>query len=132
MEMALADRSCGGVVIAQDRRVAAKGSIRAHDVHVPGVLVDHVVETPGMLQTTATPCDPATSGEIIRPLDGFSMLDFGIQKVIARRVAQELRKAWIVNIAFGVPANVPRVFLEEGHHGSVFRVIERGAVGGIP
>ena len=31
---------------------------RAHDVHVPGILVDHVVETPDMLQTTAKPNDP--------------------------------------------------------------------------
>ncbi len=132
MEMALAARNCGGMVITQVRRVAANGSIRAHDVHVPGILVDHVVETPDMLQTTATPYDPAISGELIRPLDSFRMMDFGIQKVIARRVAQELRKGWIVNIGFGVSANVPRVFLEEGHHGSVTWVIEQGAVGGIP
>ncbi len=132
MEMALAARNCGGKVIAQVRRVAANGSIRARDVHVPGILVDHVVESPDMLQTTATHYDPAISGELIRPLDSFSMMDFGIQKVIARRVARELRNGWIVKIGFGVSANVPRVFLEEGHHGSVTWVIEQGAVGGIP
>ena len=132
VEMALAAKNCGGMVIAQVRRVAANGSIRPHDVHVPGILVDHVVEAPDMLQTTATPYDPAISGELIRPMDSFSLMDFGIQKVIARRVAQELRKGWIVNIGFGVSANVPRVFLEEGQHGSVTWVIEQGAVGGIP
>ncbi len=132
MEMALAARNCGGMVIAQVRRVSANGSIRAHDVHVPGIVVDHVVEAPDMLQTTATPYDPAISGEHIRPLDSFRMMDFGIQKVIARRVAQELRDGWVVNIGFGVSANVPRIFLEEGHHGSVTWVIEQGAVGGIP
>lgn len=93
MEMALAVRNCGGMVIAQVRRVAANGSIRAHDVHVPGILVDHVVETPDMMQTTATPYDPAISGEIIRPLDSFRMMEFGIQKVIARRVAQPVIQA---------------------------------------
>lgn len=132
MEMALAARNCGGTVIAQVRRIAANGSIRPHDVRVPGILVDHVVEAPDMLQTTATPYDPAISGELIRPLDSFQLPEFGVQKVIARRVAQELRDGWVVNVGFGVSANVPRIFLEEGLHGAVTWVIEQGAVGGIP
>ncbi len=132
MEMALAAHNTGGKVIAQVRRVADNGSIRPHDVRVPGILVDHVVEAPDMLQTTATPYDPAISGELIRPLDTFSIPDFGVQKVIARRVAQELHAGWAVNIGFGVSANVPRIFLEEGQHGKVTWVIEQGAVGGIP
>lgn len=132
MEMALAARNCGGIVIAQVRRVAQNGSIRPHDVRVPGILVDYVVEAPEMLQTTATPYDPAISGELIRPLDSFSIPEFGVQKVIARRVAQELQAGWAVNIGFGVSANVPRIFLEEGRHGTVTWVIEQGAVGGIP
>lgn len=132
MEMALAARNNGGIVIAQVRRVAQNGTLRPHDVRVPGILVDHVVEAPEMLQTTATPYDPAISGELIRPLDSFRLTEFGVQKVIARRVAQELRAGWAVNIGFGVSANVPRIFLEEGRHGDVTWVIEQGAVGGIP
>ena len=132
MEMALAARNNGGIVIAQVRRVARNGTLRPHDVRVPGILVDHVVEAPEMLQTTATPYDPAISGELIRPLDSFRLMEFGVQKVIARRVAQELQAGWAVNIGFGVSANVPRIFLEEGHHGAVTWVIEQGAVGGIP
>ena len=132
MEMALSAHNSGGKVIAQVRRVARNGSIRPHDVHVPGILVDFVVEAPDMLQTTATPHDPAISGEVIRPLDSFSVPPFDPQKVIARRAAQELKDGWTVNIGFGVSANVPRIFLEEGRHGSVTWVIEQGAVGGIP
>lgn len=132
MEMALAAHNCGGKVIAQVRRVAQNGSIRPHDVHVPGILVDHVVEAPEMLQTTATPYDPAISGELIRPLGSFALPEFNVGKVIARRVAQELQRGWAVNIGFGISANVPRIFLEEGQHGAVTWVIEQGAVGGIP
>jgi propionate CoA-transferase len=132
MEMALAARNNGGIVIAQVRRVARTGTLRPHDVRVPGILVDHVVEAPDQLQTTATPYDPAISGELIRPLDSFELTPFGVQKVIARRVAQELKAGWAVNIGFGVSANVPRIFLEEGRHGDVTWVIEQGAVGGIP
>ncbi len=132
LEMALAAHNTGGLVIAQVRRVAANGSLRPHAVHVPGVLVDLVVEAPDMLQTTATPYDPAISGEVIRPLDSFEIPEFGVGKAIARRVAQELRDGWAVNVGFGVSANVPRIFLEEGRHGSVTWVIEQGAVGGVP
>ena len=132
MEMALAAHNSGGKVIAQVRRVAENGTIPPKDVRVPGILVDHVVEVPDMLQTTETLYDPAISGELIRPLDTFSTPEFGVQKVIARRVAQELKAGWAVNIGFGVSANVPRIFLEEGQHGAVTWVIEQGAVGGIP
>ena len=132
MEMALAAHNNGGLVIAQVRRIAQNGSIRPHDVRVPGILVDVIVEAPDMLQTTATPYDPAISGELIRPLDTFSIPEFNLGKVIARRVAQELSDGWAVNIGFGISTNVPRIFLEEGLHGAVTWVIEQGAVGGIP
>ena len=85
-----------------------------------------------MLQTTGTPYDPAISGELIRPLDSFHQVEFGVAKAIARRVAQELRTDWAVNVGFGVSANVPRILLEEGLHGQVTWVIEQGAVGGVP
>ncbi|MFV0384811.1 acyl CoA:acetate/3-ketoacid CoA transferase [Paracoccus sp. (in: a-proteobacteria)] len=132
MEMALAAHNCGGKVIAQVRRVCANGTLRPHDVKVPGILVDVIVEAPEMLQTTATRNDPAISGELFRPLHSFRRPDFNIGKVIARRVATELRDGWAVNIGFGISANVPRILLEEGHHGKVTWVIEQGAVGGVP
>lgn len=132
MEMALAARTSGGVVIAQVKRIAQRGTLKPHDVRVPGILVDIIVEAPDQLQTTATAYDPAISGEVFRPLDTFRTPDFNPAKVIARRVAQELRHGWAVNIGFGISANVPRVLLEEGLHGAVTWVIEQGAVGGIP
>jgi len=132
MELALAAHNCGGLVIAQVKRVAQAGSLRPHDVRVPGILVDMIVEAPDQLQTTATAYDPAISGELFRPLDTFRTPAFDPAKVIARRVAAELEPGWAVNIGFGISANVPRIFLEEGRHGEVTWVIEQGAVGGIP
>ncbi|MFD2442212.1 malonate decarboxylase subunit alpha [Paracoccus kondratievae] len=129
MEMALAAHNCGGIVIAQVRRIAAQGTLKPHDVKVPGILVDVIVEAPDQLQTTATPHDPAISGEVFRPLASFRAADFNPGKVIARRVAQELRSGWAVNIGFGISANVPRILIEEGLHGAVTWVIEQGAVG---
>jgi acyl CoA:acetate/3-ketoacid CoA transferase len=132
MEMALAARNCGGIVIAQVKRIAASGTFRPHEVRVPGILVDVIVEAPDQLQTTATAYDPAISGELFRPLHTFRLADFNVGKVIARRVATELQSGWAVNIGFGISANVPRIIIEEGHHGKVTWVIEQGAVGGVP
>ena len=132
LDLALAAHNCGGMVIAQARCITEPGTMRPHDVRVPGILVDHVVEAPDQLQTTSTRHDPAISGEIIRPIHSFSIPEFGVAKVMARRVAQEIRPGWVVNIGFGISANVPRIFLEEGRHGEVTWVIEQGAIGGIP
>ena len=132
LDQALAVRNNGGRVIAQVKRVVKAGSIRPYDVHVPGVLVDHIVVAPEQMQTTNTAYDPAISGEVIRPDDSFALMDWGPEKVIARRVAGELAEASAVNLGFGICANVPRVLLEEGLNGAVTWVIEQGAVGGMP
>lgn len=132
MEQALAARNNGGIVIAQVKRVVANGTLKPQDVRVPGILVDHIVVAPDQLQTTQTPYDPAISGEVFRPLSTFRTPEMNIQKVIARRVAMELRDGMAVNIGFGISANVPRILLEEGQHGKVTWVIEQGAVGGVP
>lgn len=132
MEVALAAHNTGGIVIAQVKHVVANGTLPPHHVHVPGILVDYVVEAPDQWQTTQTPYDPAISGETNRDLASFSLMEFGVGKVIARRVAQELKRGWAVNLGFGVSANVPRIFLEEGLHGQATWVIEQGAVGGVP
>ena len=95
-------------------------------------MVDYIVVAPDQLQTTNTVYEPAISGEIFRPLSSFETPKFDIAKVIARRVAQELRDGDAVNIGFGISANVPRILIEEGRHGAVTWVIEQGAVGGVP
>jgi len=132
LDQALSVRNNGGLVIAQVKRLAAFGTLKPHDVVVPGVLVDAIVVAPDQMQTTHTPYDPAISGEVFRPLSSFETPAFGVAKVIARRVAQELRDGDAVNIGFGISANVPRILIEEGRHGAVTWVIEQGAVGGVP
>src|SRR5258708_4700356 len=132
LDQALAVRNNGGLVIAQVKRLAAAGSLRPHDVVVPGILVDVIVVAPEQKQTTNTPYDPAISGEIFRPLSSFETPPFSVAKVIARRVAQELRDGDAVNIGFGISANVPRILIEEGRHGAVTWVIDQGALRGVP
>jgi propionate CoA-transferase len=132
LDLAMAAHNNGGIVIAQVKRVIRDHPLKPHDVYVPGILVDFIVEAPDQWQTTQTPYDPAISGKVFKPLDSFSHMEFGTGKAIARRVAQELKEGWAVNLGFGVSANVPRILLEEGLHGKTTWVIEQGAVGGIP
>jgi acyl CoA:acetate/3-ketoacid CoA transferase len=132
LDQALSVRNNGGLVIAQVKRLAKAGTLKPQQALVPGVLVDVIVVAPDQMQTTQTVYDPAISGEIFRPLSSFELPPFNISKVIARRVAQELREGDAVNIGFGISANVPRILIEEGRHGAVTWVIEQGAVGGVP
>ncbi len=131
-DLALAAHNNGGIVIAQVKRQAQAGFFKPQQIHVPGVLVDYVVVAPEQTQTSQTVYEPAISGEIFRPLASFETIPWGVGKVIARRVAQELRSGDAVNIGFGISANVPRILIEEGCHGAVTWVIEQGAVGGVP
>ena len=132
LEQAIAVRNAGGFVIAQVKRVTAAGSLRPHDVRVPGHLVDAIVVDPDQLQTTETAYDPAISGEIMRPWDSFSLAEHGIEKVVARRAALELRRGQTANLGFGISAMVPRVLLEAGEQQAVTWAIEQGATGGMP
>ena len=132
LDQAIAVRNHGGIVIAQVKRVTANGSLRPKDVHIPGNLVDVVVVDPDQKQTTETDFDPAISGEIMRPWSSFALTEYGVEKIIARRAAQELRKGQSANLGFGISANVPRILLEEGYEQAITWAIEQGAVGGMP
>ncbi len=132
LEQAIAARNNGGLVIAQVERMTASGSLRPHDVRVPGHLVDLVVIDVDQKQTCETPYDPAISGQVMRPWDSFALADYGVEKVIARRAALELSKGQTANLGFGISAMVPRILLEAGHPEAVTWAIEQGAVGGVP
>ena len=131
-DLSIATRSHKGLVIAQVKRITADGLLRPNEVHVPGHLVDFIVVDPDQKQTTNTDYDPAISGEIRRPWNGFSHMDHGIEKVIARRAAMELKSGNTAVLGFGISANVPRILIEEGYTQDVNWAIEQGAVGGVP
>ncbi|OMH29434.1 acyl CoA:acetate/3-ketoacid CoA transferase [Motiliproteus sp. MSK22-1] len=132
LEQALCVRNSGGIVIAQVKQVVRNGSQRPYQVHIPNNLVDYIVVDPEQMQTTQTPYDPAISGEVLRPDSSFETAEFSPEKIIARRVSQELAVGQAVNLGFGISANVPRILLEEGHDTKVTWVVEQGAVGGVP
>ncbi|MBP1136636.1 acyl CoA:acetate/3-ketoacid CoA transferase [Arthrobacter sp. PvP023] len=132
LDLAYAAHNNGGIVIAQVKRLAEAGSLHPQHVKVPGILVDAIVIAEDQLQTTLTPNDPAISGQLRRPLSSLPHIGFSLEKITARRAAQELKAGEIVNLGFGVSALVPHVLVEENQGREVSWVIEQGAVGGIP
>jgi acyl CoA:acetate/3-ketoacid CoA transferase len=132
LDVALAARNNGGVVIAQVKRTTSRASIPTQRVHVPSTLVDCVVVDPDQMQATQTRYDPAISGEVRRPLSAFPPVPFGADKVIARRAAMELARGDAVNLGFGISPLVPRILIEEGLQDEVTWAIEQGPVGGVP
>ncbi|WP_176084565.1 CoA-transferase [Martelella sp. HB161492] len=132
LEQAICVRNHGGLVIAQVERVTKRGSLRPHDVRVPGHLVDLIIVDPDQKQTCETPYDPAISGQVMQPWSHFDLAEHGVEKIIARRAAMELKPGMTANLGFGISALVPRILLEEGHAEAVTWAIEQGAVGGMP
>jgi propionate CoA-transferase len=132
LDLAYAAHNNGGIVIAQVKRLAEAGSLHPQHVRVPGILVNAVVLAEDQLQTTLTANDPAISGQLRRPMGTLPHVEFSLEKITARRAAQELHAGEIVNLGFGISALVPHILVEEDQGREVSWVIEQGAVGGIP
>lgn len=132
LDQAYAAHNNGGIVIAQVKRLAVAHSQHPQAVKVPGILVDAIVLAPLQLQTTLTDNDPTISGQLRAPFSELPAVEHSVEKITARRAAQELRAGETVNLGFGVSALVPHILVEEGLAQEVSWVIEQGAVGGVP
>jgi propionate CoA-transferase len=132
LPMAQAARRCGGIVIAQVKRMALRGTLPAKQVKVPGMLVDLIVVEPAQTQTFFTVHDPAYAGEVKVPLDDIPALPFSARKVIARRAALELFSGAICNLGSGVSTGIASIAAEEKAIDAVVLTNEQGLIGGAP
>lgn len=130
-----------GIVIAQVMYTVKSGSLNAKVVHVPGPLIDYIVEAPPEYHTQSASFkyDPRICGRV-RPTDlciqQNGKLDF--EYVIARRVTVELveligklGRPIIVNLGIGIPSMVARVINEEGLGELINTTVESGPWGGL-
>jgi len=129
---AMAARNCGGKVIAQVKRAAARGSLNPQMVRVPGILVDAVVVDEGQKQATGIDYDPSASGELKKPWARIEKVPMGVEKILARRALMELSKGYVVNLGFGIPSLISQVAVEEGLIDQITYTVEHGAIGGVP
>lgn len=132
LSMAQAARRCGGIIIAQVKRMAVRGTLPAKQVKVPGMLVDAVVIDAEQTQTFFTVHDPAYAGEMRVPLDHIAALPFSPRKVIARRAALELFPGAICNLGSGVSTGIASIAAEEAMLEAVVLTNEQGLIGGAP
>jgi propionate CoA-transferase len=112
--LALAVKASGGTVIAQVGRIVDCGSRPAHDVRIPGNLVDHVVVAPGEMTGTDVRNDPGYLQAVPDALARLPRLPFGADKIVARRVAQEIPTGEVSIFGFGAPSDAVLVLAEDG------------------
>ncbi|MCH4166554.1 MAG: acyl CoA:acetate/3-ketoacid CoA transferase [Megasphaera sp.] len=133
LSIAEAAKASGGIVIAQVKKVAMRGSLDPKQVKIPGVLVDYIVksEAEDHLMTWDQEFNPAYNGDLRVPVDSLKTLPLNTRKIIARRCAMELIPDAVVNLGIGMPEGVSVVASEEGVDSMVLTT-EAGTIGGIP
>ena len=136
LDLALAVKAGGGTVIAQVSRIVPRGSRPARDVRIPGALVDHIVVAPGEPVGTGVQDDPGYLGVVPEVLSRLPRLPAGADKIIARRVARELRPGETSIFGFGASSDAVLALAEDGGLGDggpgAHRfTTEHGSFGGV-
>lgn len=134
--LALAAKASGGTVIAQVRRIVDRTSRPATAVRLPGVYVDHVVVDEGMMMTTDVPYEPAYFSGRRLDIGSLRAPPFSADRIIANRIAPEVRAGELAIFGFGAATDVPLVMAEaglfEGGRLADFpATTEHGAYGGV-
>jgi propionate CoA-transferase len=132
LSMAQATRRCGGLIIVQVARLAARYSIPPKQVKIPGILVDLVVVDPNQRQTYLMDYSPAYAGELRVPLTEISPLSLDMRKVIARRAALELMPGAVCNLGSGISTGISNIAAEENILDKITLTNEQGLIGGAP
>ena len=132
LAMAMAARNSGGIVIAQVRDLAPRGSLPLRDVKVPGALVDHVLVDAEQWQTYITQDSPYYAGVRRKPVTDEPPLPLDVRKIIARRSLLEFPRGAICNLGFGISQLIGRVAWEEGITDQLVLTVEQGIFGGVP
>jgi propionate CoA-transferase len=129
---AQATYNSGGIVIAQVKRIAKRGTLNPRMVRVPAHMVTAVVHDPKQWQTYNEEYDPGLCGHIKVPVSAIAPLEFGLRKLVARRAAMELKADAVVNLGIGIADGIGNVASEEGVIDDFIFSIEMGIVGGVP
>ena len=133
LAMAMAARNSGGIVIAQVRQLARRGSLpharrqgarRAGRPRLrrPRPVAD--VHHAGLAVLRRARCASRSTDEPPLPLD--------VRKIIARRSLLEFPPGAICNLGFGISQLIGRVAWEEGITDQLVLTVEQGIFGGVP
>jgi propionate CoA-transferase len=135
LPIAQAARNCGGIVIAQVKRLLDEPA-PPQRVRVPGVLVDRIVvagegehDQTFLESQNAAYCEPASLAGMPTPS---APMEQGARRIIATRACDELRQGDIVNLGIGMPEGIARMAGERGMLEQVTLTVESGPIGGMP
>ena len=132
LDMAMAARNSGGIVIAQVKQLARRGSLPMRDVKVPAALIDHMYVDADQWQTYITRDSPYYDGRLRKPVTDEPPLPLDVRKIIARRSLLEFPPGAICNLGFGISQLIGRVAWEEGITDQLVLTVEQGIFGGVP
>lgn len=134
LELAMATKKKGGIVIAQVKKVVENGQLHAKEILVPGGLIDYIVESEPEYhyQTMGTYFNPEFSNDVKVPLGSEKPLPLTTRKIIGRRAAMELSPDSLINLGIGTPDMVASVASEEGVADEYTVTLEMGLWGGKP
>jgi propionate CoA-transferase len=137
LPIAQAVHNCGGIVLAQVRRLLDAPAPPA-SVRVPGVLVNAVTLAAGDEhdQTFAESLNPAyflprSAATTIPDVCWGPESDLA-RYLIACRACDELRPGAIANLGIGMPEGIARIAAARGLLDSVTLTVESGPIGGMP
>lgn len=131
LEAAQAARGSGGKVIVQVKR-RLDGRLDPRRVFIPAAMVDFVVVEPAQQQTYLGEEDPDLFVPRLVSESADSGIADPIRSVVARRAAQEVNAGDVLNLGFGMSADVGRVLRTEGRLSSVQLAVEQGLYDGEP
>ena len=135
LAVAQAAKASGGRVLAQVRHVM-RGRLDPWAVHIPGVLVDAVVEAADQRPTyevTASSSDQPPGAEPPggQPSGARLAGPVPVRVAVARRAAEEVSPGDVLNVGFGM-SGVIDVLAEQGRLADVRLVVEQGLFDGTP
>jgi propionate CoA-transferase len=131
LEAAQAARGSEGLVIIQVKR-RREGRLDPRHVFIPAALVDYVVIEPDQRQTYLEEEDPDLFSPRPISTDPDPGITDPIRAVVAGRAAQEVSAGDVLNLGFGMSADVGKVLRAEGRLGDVQLAVEQGLYDGEP
>jgi 3-oxoacid CoA-transferase len=105
--------AAGKICIAEVEELLPAGALDPNGIHVPGIYVQRIFEGNGYekrieQRTVSTSSTSSQDGVLVNP-DGGGLTKFGI----AKRISQELKDGYYVNLGIGIPTLVAN-YIPEG------------------
>jgi len=134
LEIAIATRNSGGIVIVQVQDIVRRGTIPTKEIRLHEKFVDFIVKAENPVNSRQCYATmnyrPELSGEVKLAGGGVKQLPLNLRKVVARRAALELQPDLIINFGSGMPSGIGSVAAEEGLGQGMTASVESGPMGG--